>query len=80
MNIVAYADDILLLSPSAKGSQMMTDKITFLLQQLCLLVNKDKSKDIVFILRKNVKIQRTLSLMGVPLNKVSELEYFWGHF
>ena len=74
-NVVAYAYDILLLSPSAKGLQMMIDKITFPLQKLCLLANKDKSRYIVFSSRENVKIQWTLSLMGVPLNKVSELEH-----
>ena len=73
--MVANADDILLLSPSAKDLQKWIDQVTFLLQKLCLLANKDKSKYIVVKFRKNIKIQRTLSLMGVPLNKVSELEH-----
>ena len=39
------------------------------------LANKDKSKYIVFRIRTNEKFQRTLSLMGAPQKKVSELEY-----
>ena len=35
-------------------SNIIVNKVTLLLQQLCLSANKDKSKYIVFRLRKNV--------------------------
>ena len=61
MNIVAYIyfDNILLLSPSTEGLQILIDKVTFLLQPLHSLADKNKSKYIIFRLRKNVKVQRT---------------------
>ena len=42
-NIICYADDIILLSPTACGLQIMLDKLCGALLQLCLTTNAQKS-------------------------------------
>ena len=43
-NIIAYADDIVLLSPSAFGLQRLIDKACLLARELELRFNKEKTK------------------------------------
>ena len=47
-NILCFADDICILAPSAKGVQLILDKLSFMLDNLCLTVNVSKSQYIVF--------------------------------
>ena len=43
MNILCYADDVVLLAPSSEGFQIMIDNIYSMLRDLNLLVNMEKT-------------------------------------
>ena len=47
-NIIAYADDIVLLAPSATALQIVIDEVSHLKAKLGLKVNKEKKKCMVF--------------------------------
>ena len=47
-NIIAYADDIVLLAPSKRGLQILIDKAFEKSQDLNLKFNGDKSKYMIF--------------------------------
>lgn len=48
INIIAYADDLLLMAPSILGLQLLVDKCCSLLNDLCLYINGRKSACIAF--------------------------------
>ena len=47
-NVVAYADDVMLLAPIAPGLQMLIDEVMRMTRELKLEVNKEKTKCMVF--------------------------------
>ena len=47
-NVIAYADDMVLLAPSATSLQMLMDKTNQLAKKLKLDFNKDKTKCMIF--------------------------------
>ena len=51
-NIIAYADDIVLLAPSATALQMLLDSIYSKLLNLDMCVNGKKSKVMIFDSKK----------------------------
>lgn len=57
VNIVAYADDFILLCPSANGLQFLIDKLYFMFAKHCLKLNVDKSLYIIFRCRKFFKYE-----------------------
>ena len=77
LNIVAYADDVILLSPSLKGLQDLINRISLLFTDLCLKINVDKSKYIMFKHRKTNSdaLSCTVLLNGSPLERIKELKY-----
>ena len=75
INIIAFADDVFLLSPSLKGLQAMTDKILRCFNNIKLSVNVDKSKYIIFKRKKNMKYSNTLKLDNIQIERVSNLKY-----
>ena len=50
INVQAYADDIILFSPTAGGLQQLLDRIVILVEQndLLIIINADKTKIMVF--------------------------------
>ena len=77
-NIICYADDIICLSPSVKGLQAILNKISDMLEYLCLSVNTDKSNFIVFR-SKSRRLSRlcnaNISLNGVRLERTNSVKY-----
>jgi hypothetical protein len=55
VNILGYADDLILLCPSANGLQFLIDKLSFMIENLCLNINTDKSVYIVFRCKNYLK-------------------------
>ena len=53
VNIICYADDMLLLAPSAKGLQILVDTAIPILNELRFFVNHGKSSYIVFKQKKD---------------------------
>ena len=74
MNIICYADDILLLAPSVTGLQVLIDNLVFRLRELSLKVNVQKSSYIVFK-RNCYSIDREVFISGTKLNRVSRCVY-----
>ena len=75
-NIICYADDILLLSPSATGLQLMLNELSTHLDNLCLSVNPLKTKYIVFKHRKfRGDSDAVIYLKNVPLCQVEQCKY-----
>ena len=74
--VICYADDILLLSPSATGLQSMLNSLSNLLSNLCLTINPKKSNYIVFkYARYRYESSAVMSLGGVPLTQVNSCKY-----
>ena len=55
LNIIAYADDILLMAASATGLKFLINKFILLINDLCIPINYDKCNYMVFKASKNSK-------------------------
>ena len=53
VNIQAYADDIVILSPSIVGMQILLDKINILFNDHYLVANKEKT--VLMIFNRNIR-------------------------
>ena len=75
-NIIAYADDIVLLSPSATGLQILIDKIHELSNIVKLAINRDKTKCMIFSKSKMKNTSVNSFILGVdPIQFVSTFKY-----
>ena len=76
VNIIAFADDLFLLSTSRYGIQNMIDSISALISDLRLKINLGKSKYIVFNHKKNkTNTTASVTLNGRTLEKIKTLRY-----
>ena len=79
-NIIAYADDIVLMAPSAVALQLLIDKCFYEASALNLNFNVNKSKCMIFRFRSNVNFNfRSFLLNGFELETVTEYKYL-GYF
>ena len=74
-NILCYADDILILAPSASGLQAMLDEIGNVMNDLCLKINTQKSVYIVFKNCKKTEYQCNVSILGNILKQENQIKY-----
>ena len=75
-NIIAYADDIVLLAPSKKGLQILLDKAVEESQDLNFNFNDDKSKYMIFRHSKVKVISSSSVYIGnSKLEKVEAIKY-----
>ena len=75
VNIISYADDIIVMAPSAIGLQKLLDKICSHLNVLDLFVNTNKSTFIIFKCIKNSVIDCNILLEGVSLKRSYCIKY-----
>ena len=77
VNILGYADDIILICPSANGLQFLMNKLYLMLDSLCLILNTDKSVYMVFKTgkHKNYQFDAKIHLNGKKLKRVNECRY-----
>ena len=75
-NVIAYADDIVLLAPSPTSLQNMMDVANLEASKLDLTFNPDKSKIMIFDSkgRKN-KIKRQFYIGSQPISQVTNIKY-----
>ena len=73
--MVCYADDIVLLSPSKVGLQILLVYVSDKLSEICLRLNLDKCCYIVFRKNKSAYNTAPVRLCGQLLNRVSECKY-----
>ena len=75
MNIMAYADDIILLSPSVKSLQFLIDKISELFNDHLLTINVNKTVFIVFKRKSPLSRNIRLYFNGKKLNVINKCKY-----
>ena len=76
-NMLCFADDIILMAPSSSGLQRLIDKLIEQISILCLSINPDKSKFIVFECKgsKSGTIAPFVYLNGNQLSRTIECKY-----
>ena len=75
-SIIAYADDLVLLSPSARGLQTLIDIASFQANELSLTFNKEKSKWMVFrSLRSKMCEVAPMMINSDPIQRVDNFKY-----
>ena len=74
-NIIAFADDIILLAPTFAGLRKLLGKTYEIVDRLCLTINVKKSKYIIFKHKRTVKAQNVLKIGRLNLEKVSNITY-----
>jgi len=74
-NIVGYADDLLLLAPSARGLQKMLDVSMGCIANLRLRLNVSKSRYIVFRGKRSNNITTSVNINGSVLERVHSIKY-----
>ena len=75
MNILSYADDLVLMAPTASGLQMLLDKACYHLENLKQELNLEKSTYIVFKNNKNKNVDFSIYLRGTELTRSSKIKY-----
>ena len=75
-NIIAYADDLVLLGTTSLGLQTLLNRLGEMLSELCLKVNTEKTVCMLFRSksRKNIETP-TIKLYGKTLKFVNEVKY-----
>ena len=74
-NVLTYADDIVLIAPSASGLQKLVGIIEESVKKHKLRINIEKSKYIIFKYRKNSILNCAIKLNEVPLERVYQYKY-----
>ena len=74
-NIIAYADDIVLIGPSSLGLQKLLNKLGELLSELCLKVNTEKTVCMLFRTGSRQIETPIIKLYGNTLKFVKEVKY-----
>ena len=75
VTMLAYADDLILLSPSANGLQFLIDKVCVSISSLDLKINVSKTKFICFRHRKSFTCNATVKIEGTNLERVHEVRF-----
>ena len=74
LNVLAYADDVVLLCPSAMGLRYLIAKFENLIKENRLVINAEKTKTMIF--RKASCVSTVEFLMnGIPLEQVDQFRY-----
>ena len=74
-NIMCYADDILILAPSASGLQAILDEVGNIMNNLCLKINTQKSVYIMFKNCRKADYRCNVSILGNFLKQVDQISY-----
>ena len=76
LNILAYADDLVVLAPTITSLQLIVDKLEFLIEEACLTLNPEKSQYMKFRSKTNiVHCSSKLSISGNLLSPVNKCLY-----
>ena len=74
-NILVYADDVVILAPSATGLQLLIDNFCSMLSVLDLDVNINKTKCMVFSSKSKEKTDKLISIWQSPIKYVDSFKY-----
>ena len=65
-DILCSADDVVLLAPSSEGLQILIDKVCSMLQDLNLIINLEKTVQLVVMAKANLIIISVVYWTGRP--------------
>ncbi len=74
-NVIAYADDLVILAPSVRALQILIDIIDHEIKELDLSINSAKSVCMIFKYKYGQKMNPSIYLDNNKLNIVSEYRY-----
>ena len=75
-SIVCYADDIIILAPSAQGVQQILNVLSGMLSDLCLTVNVLKSQYVIFRSNKRkITSSPKVFMNGVQIKEMKQCKY-----
>ena len=75
-NVIAYADDLVLLAPSATSLQLLLDVTERELSSLDLKLNETKSKVMIFSLNRQMpNLTRSIIVYNKPMHVVNFIKY-----
>ena len=75
LNILSYADDLVLMAPTASGLQILLDRACTYLQSLKQEINLTKSSYIIFKYRKSNNLDFSIYLQGMELTRSKTVKY-----
>ena len=75
MNVIAYADDLVLISPTAPSLQLLLDKLVSLLDSLGLVLNPAKCLSLTFSKQKLKHSSLKLFIKDREIKAVTEVKY-----
>ena len=75
VNAQAYADDLVILSPTLTGLQLIVDRFVTLADKLELSINVNKTCYMIFNDRFKNVFMPTILVHGEPLKRVSNFKY-----
>ena len=75
VNIIAFADDIILMSPTYQGLKKLFERACEIIDKLCLKININKSKYIIFKHKRTVRAHNILRIQNLTLEKVASITY-----
>ena len=74
-NVLAYADDVVLLAPSAAGLQLLIDNFSDMLNEISLDININKTKCMIFSLNLKEKPLKQFTVLCKPIQFVDTFKY-----
>ena len=74
-NVIAYADDLVIMAPSASGLQLLIDLMENMIKELDLSIHSTKSKCMIFQCRNGNGIKPSVYLDNTLLRVVYEYKY-----
>ena len=74
-NIIGYADDIMLISPTKSGLQILIDKLCNILNRLCLPINTGKCEYLIFSNTRNFAFNSTVTVENKVIESSSSCKY-----
>ena len=80
VNILGYADDIVLIAPTRKALQVIVNKLYELSSKLCLSINVNKTVYLVFKKEKNEKIVSEITINDSAVTRAANCKYLGMHF
>ena len=75
LNIIGYADDLIVMAPSPAGLQNILNSLGETLKALCLKINTDKSVHMVFKTNRAQVNSHKICLAGRQLCNVAQIKY-----
>ena len=75
VNIIAYADDLIIVAPSVEGLRLLIDDLTSLSFDHALKINIEKTYYIIFKWKRNIMVNSRMFMNGSEVKRVQSCNY-----